>query len=131
MSHNHDERVGKQLEAIKAGGGQLVVMVRQRIAMALDSLDAGDFVNTGEHLQTARSFVGPLANAQQYIAIADSSRLIHASEVEVGMELTHLGEVTAKEVESCPHCRLHIGLHIGEHELSFHGDQEVYVANPA
>lgn len=130
MDHDvHDDRVAQTLEAIRTGGMHLVVMARRRTSEALDALDAGDFRSATNKFQEASAALAPLANAQSYIAIADGSVMKHARELEAGMVLTDVGEVTHVEVTECAaeRCRGHVKVKIGEHEMDFGGDSELYV----
>lgn len=131
MRHNdeHEDGSERQLRAIHAGGHQLVIMIRQRIAACLDRLDEGEFRDADEELDKASNYLGALANAQRYIAIADGARLLAASELAEGMYITEVGRVDSVEVESCPapHCRRHVKVMVGEHPLEFHGDTELFV----
>lgn len=129
MDHIHADGATRALDAIRAGGEHLIVQVRQRMSTTLDALDEGDFVKCANYLADALQSVQALSQAQQFIAIAEGTRLILAADVEVGMTVTNVGEVTDMTVEPCVNerCRRHINLKIGEHELTFRGDQEVYV----
>jgi hypothetical protein len=130
MDHNdHLDGSERQLKAIHAGGRQLIMMVRQRIAACLDKLDEGEFQAADTELDKASGYLGSLANAQRFIGVADGSRLIAAAELIEGMWLTEVGRVDSVEVESCPapRCHRHVTVHIGEHPLQFHGDTEVFV----
>lgn len=123
-----DAPIKKTFESITSGGEHLVMVTRQRIAQALDAMDAGDFLLARTHLGEGASTLNPLAEAQQYIAIADGNRLVRATELEAGMYLTQVGEVTAVNVEDCPtggHVKVAVeGL---EKELVFNRTQELFV----
>ncbi len=128
----HADGAQRQLDAIRAGGQRVVMLIRQEIGSALNALEEGDFTKLVEKLSRANSWGATLANAQQYIAIAHGSKLVLAADVEVGMVLTDVGEVSDVTIEDCAsrHCRRHIEIKVGEHELRFSGDQEVYVNDP-
>lgn len=125
----HEDGITQALSAIHAGGHRLVIMARQRVARALDHLDAGTFDDAVEELNMAAGYLGSLANAKRYIGIADGSRMTPAAELKVGDHLTDVGEVTHVEVTTCAvkNCRRHVEIKVGEHELKFYGDTEVYV----
>jgi hypothetical protein len=123
--------ITERLVAITQGAQHLVVIARQRVAQMLDALDAGDFRRAIQHLNEAESLLTPLATAQQYIAIADGNRLVRASELEVGMVLTQVGQIESVDKDAqCTGCgNHHILVKVGgiDNELSFHRDQELYV----
>lgn len=126
----HAEGASRALDAIRSGGDHLIVITRQRISSALDALDEGNFARAASYLSDALGCVQPLSNASHYIAIADGSRLIPAKDLQVGMTLTNVGEVTELDIETCAseRCQRHVKLKISDHEMEFRGDQEVYVS---
>lgn len=128
-SEVHSDGADRQLDAIRAGGQRLVVMVRKEVGAALDELDSGEFVKVTDQLRRAAYWAGLLAEAQQGIAIASGSKLIPAADVTPGMVLTDVGEVSDVTVEDCASvlCRRHIEIKVGDHRLNYHGDQAVYV----
>jgi hypothetical protein len=119
----------KGLDAIHSGGRHTLVVIRQRIGEALDELDKGDFTEAQQKLALAAGMASNLSHAQQYIAIADGSRLIKATELQVGMELTRVGTVTAVEREDCPVCGQHVKIKVGEHDVQYHSGHDVYVVD--
>jgi hypothetical protein len=127
--YEHEDGADRQLSAIATGGRQLVIMVRQRIAACLDKLDAGNFREASDELDRASGYLGALSNAQRFIAIADGARMVPAADLEEGMYITEVGEVSSVDVATCPspQCRRHVTVMIGEHPLQFYGDTEVFV----
>lgn len=131
MDDHIDAGAARQFEKIRAGGRQLLVVTRQRIGEALDEVDKGDFMAAHHKLQQASGAMSQLAQAQQFIAVADGSRMVKAVDLEEGLYLTDVGEVTSVEVEECasPQCPGHVTLKIGEHELTLLGCEELYVSD--
>jgi hypothetical protein len=130
MDHLHADGASRALDAIRSGGEHLLVTIRQRMVLIYDCIDEGDFHTALSYAGDIQSSLASLASAQTYIAIADGSRLIKAADVEVGMTVVNVGEVTDVSVEDCPNerCKRHVTLKVGEHEMAFRGEQEVYVA---
>lgn len=129
-SHSeHDAGATQTLQAIQAGGHRLLAIARQRIAGVLDALDAGDFRMAAGGLQEALSSVGPLANAQTCIAVADGSILVKAADLKDGMNLADIGDISGVEVTHCPaeKCQGHVKFKIGPHDFDYSGDAELYV----
>lgn len=130
MTNVHEDGATKMLAAIESGGHLLLMLTRRKIGSVLDDLDKGDFRAASGHLQEALSSVSPLANAQVYVAIAEGAKLVQARELEAGMVLKNVGEITNIEVTECgaDRCGGHVKLMIGErHEAEYSGDTELYV----
>jgi hypothetical protein len=125
----HDEGTTRTLDAIRSGANHLLIIARRRIAEALDALDEGSFGKALGKLNEAESSIAPLASAQTYIAIADGSRVVEAVQLEAGMVLKGVGPIEAVNTTMCSaqRCSGHVKVTVGEHELDFTGDQELYV----
>lgn len=125
----HDDGIEKALNAIHAGGHQLVMLVRTRVAQLLDELDRGDFRNALNYVGDISQSVGALAQAQGTIAIAEGSHLVKALDLEVGMELTDIGVIEEKTTEECGHtrCNGHVKVKVGTHEMASAGNAEFFV----
>lgn len=124
-----DEGATKTLERISAGGRHLVTITRQRIGDALNELDEGDFRAASTSLQTAVQALGPLAHAENYIAVADAL-LMDTRDLQPGMVIVDVGEITEVEVEEecgMSRCDGHVKVKFGEHEYTWSGRQQVYV----
>lgn len=128
-SHDLDAKVTVRLEAIKAGGRQLVTLARQRVSEVLDALDDGDFRLTLEGLHAAEAAIAPLANAQAYLAIASDAVLVAARDLRDGMVLVDVGEIADVSVHDCTaeRCTGHVKFKIGNHDAEYGGDAELYV----
>jgi hypothetical protein len=124
-----DSKVTTALRAIEAGGQQLVMQARQRVAKILDALDEGDFVEAFQAAKLVQQSLGPLTNAQNYIAVAGNSRLLAARELKTGMVLTDVGAVTDVTINECVAevCEGHVKISIGAHEVEYDGGTELYV----
>jgi cellobiose-specific phosphotransferase system component IIA len=120
----------RTLDAIRNGGGTLVLSTRQRINEAVKALDDGDFAEALRRLHEAQQTISPLANAQAYIAIADSGRMVRASDLEVGMVMSQLGEITEIAQATCEHsdCPGHFVVTVGDNSpVVLDGDTTIYV----
>lgn len=128
----HDEpSAAKTLDAIRSGGGNLLLSIRARVNEASRALDDGDFVRAQAILAEASQHIVPLAQAQQYLAIADTARLMRVRDLEVGMIVTNLGEVRHVHFEehgdSCGHYLIRVGDDEDAQPLVLDGDQSVYI----
>lgn len=125
----HDDGAVKALRSIESGGHHLLMLARRRVGELLNELDEGDFREAHSTAQALASTLTPLASAQAYIAIADGSKLMAARDLRPGMVLTDLGEITEHHMTECAieRCRGHVKLKIGEHDVEYSGDVELYV----
>lgn len=129
VHHTEDDGPTRSLRAIEAGGRTLIMTTRQRIATLLDELDAGNFRKAHDTAGLIITGLQPLANAEAYMAIAGNTRLLKARELQVGLVLAGVGEITECEVTDCPaeNCPGHVKFKVGTHEGSSDGDAEFYV----
>lgn len=130
MTDLHDDGATKRLRSFETGGHHLLAITRRRIGEVLDDLDKGEFRDASSHLQEALGAIGPLAHAEAYIAIADGAKLLPARELEAGMVLQGVGEITNVEAHECgaARCGGHVKIQIGErHEAEYSGDTELYI----
>lgn len=129
----HEAGAAKTLARIEAGSRHLLTITRRRIAEVLDALDEGDFQKADIAMATARQTISPLAQAQSYIAIAGDSELIKVADLRNGMYVADIGTVTELTVDQCDaaKCSGHVKFKVGEHELEFGANQEVYVQHTA
>lgn len=119
------------LDNIRFGGANLLLSIRQRINEATGELDHGDFLEAEKRLTEAAGLVHFLGNAQKTLGIA-TGHIIRASELEVGMTMTDIGEVTKVEPEDCGHsaCPGHFAVTIGRTDnppLHLDGDHTIFV----
>lgn len=125
----------KQLDAIRNGGSNMLLTIRQRINEATKAMEDGEFVAAQTRLTEALHCIGPLAGAQQYLAIASNARMIRASDIEAGMTMTQVGEVTEVNEASCDHetCPGHFLVTVSGYDdpILLNGDYNVYVEVPA
>lgn len=118
------------LDAIRNGAGNMLVTIRQRINEAVTAFDEGDFALGQQRLDEARACAQPLANAQTYLAVADTGRIVRARDLEAGMMMTKIGEITEVVKGECDHesCPGHFLIHVGGHEpILLDGDTTIYV----
>lgn len=132
MEHEHvgfDQGAYETLDRIARGGRHTLTLVRRRLAETMDALDAGDFRRALNVCAEAQQAIGPLATAQTYIAIADDAELVKAADLKPGMVIVDLGSVGEVDVRDCgaARCSGHVDIKIGEHEMSFGAEQELYV----
>jgi hypothetical protein len=125
----HDVGAYQTLQKIQAGGHHLLTITRRRLVGVLDELDNGDFRQAYSNMQEAMGPMGALANAQTFMGVADGAVLIDAANLKVGMVLRDVGEIGDVTITQCAatRCSGHVHLKIGEHEVDYVGDAELYV----
>lgn len=119
------------LDNIRAGGANVLLSARQRINEAVRALDDGEFLEAEERLTESAALVHLLAGSQKTLGLA-TGHIIRARELEVGMTMTDIGEVTRVEPEDCGHqaCPGHFLVTIGPSgnpPLKLDGDATVFV----
>lgn len=126
-----DNGVRRAMHSIEAGGHHLVIQSRRKLAELWDEIEKGDFREAHGTTQQLTALLSPLAHAQTYLGIADGSKLVMARDLSIGDVLAEVGPVTEHEVTECSaeRCRGHVKLKVGEHELEFAGDVELYVTH--
>lgn len=136
MDHSHDglePKIEAELQRIVAGGRYFVQIARQRIAVALNALDEGDFVEAHKYIGFAEEALSGLTFASVRVGVAENATQVEAKYLKKGMYLVNVGEISEVEVTDCEaeNCSGHVKLTIGEHEIHYLGWQEAFVRNDA
>lgn len=125
-----DKTAAAQLDNIRQGAQNLILTVRHRINETLTALEEGEFVNALQRIDEARATLVQLSHAQAYLGVAHAARIIRARELETGMRLSQIGEITEIESVACGHenCPGHFRVKIADSDpLSLEGDTTLYV----
>jgi hypothetical protein len=94
-------------------------------------LNEGDFQAAMKTAAQLHEKISALAAAEGSLATVSDARILKCKDVEVGMMLADVGEVTA--IDQCQCCQHHCDrmiLTIGEQPVSFPADAEIIVAVP-
>jgi hypothetical protein len=117
------------LDRIRRGGTHLIIAAHRSLAETKTLLDDGDFQGAMKTAARLHEKISALAVAEGSLGTVSDARILKCSDVEVGMTLADVGEVTA--TESCPcgqdHCD-RIVLTIEEQPVNFPADAEIIVA---
>jgi hypothetical protein len=120
------------LDRIRRGGTHLILAAQRLLAETKSVLDEGDFQGAMKTAAQLHEKLSALAEAEGSLGIVSDARILKCSDIEVGMTLADVGEVTA--IESCPcgqgHCD-RIILTIEDQAVNFPADAEIIVAAPA
>lgn len=121
----------RTLDAIRDGGNNLQMAVRQRIIEAVAALDEGDFQLAHTRISEARQTVGMLAQAQQQLGIAANGRVVRVRDLEAGMVMTSVGVVAEVmqqgdcDTDACPG---HFLVTVGDNApMLLEGDTAIFV----
>ena len=133
QSHAHPEGTAADtLDRIRRGGTHLILAAQRRLAETKALLDEGDFqaaMNTAAQLHEK---VSALADAEGSLGTVSDARILRCGEIEVGMRLVDVGEVTAIQICPCGQDQCdRIVLMIEEHAVNLPVDAELIVAAPA
>jgi hypothetical protein len=119
------------LDRIRRGGTHLILAAQRSLAETKVLLDDGDFQGAMKSAARLHEKLSALAVAEGSLGTVSDSRILKCSEIEVGMTLSDVGEVTA--IEACPcgqdHCD-RIVLTIEDQPVNFPADAEIIVAVP-
>jgi hypothetical protein len=131
-SHAHPKGTASEtLDRIRRGGTHLILAAHRRLAETKSLLDEGDFHGAMKTAAQLHEKLSALAEADGSLGIVSDARILKCSDIEVGMTLADVGEVTA--IESCQcgedHCDRFI-LTIEGQAVKFPADAEVIVAAP-
>src|SRR3984893_13848249 len=117
------------LDRIRRGGTHLILAAQRWLAETKTLLDAGDFQGAMKTAAQLHEKISALAVAEGSLGAASDACIRKCSDIEVGMTLADVGEVTA--IEPCPcgqeHCD-RIVMTIEDHSVNFPADAEIIVA---
>ena len=117
------------LDRIRRGGTHLILAAQRSLAETKTLLDDGDFQAAMKTAAQLHEKISALAVAEGSLGTVSDARILKCSDVEVGMTLADVGEVTA--IEPCPcgqdHCD-RIILTIEEQPVNFPADAEIMVS---
>jgi hypothetical protein len=120
------------LDRIRRGGTHLILAAQRSLAETKGLLDDGDFQGAMRAAARLREKINALAVAEGSLGTGSDARILQCSDIEVGMTLADVGEVTA--IKSCPcghdDCK-RIVLTIEDHAVNFPADAEIIVGAPA
>jgi hypothetical protein len=131
-SHAHPKGTASEtLDRIRRGGTHLILAARRLLAETNSLLDEGDFQGAMKTSAQLHEKLSALAEAEGSLGVVSDARILKTSDVEVGMTLADVGEVTA--IEPCPcgddYCD-RIVLTIEDQAVNFPADAEIIVAAP-
>ena len=120
------------LDRIRRGGTHLILASQRWLAETKALLDDGDFQGAMKSAAQLHEKIAALAIAEGSLGTVSDARILKCRDVEVGMTLADVGEVTA--IERCPcgqdHCD-RIVLTIEDRPVNFPADAEIIVAAEA
>jgi hypothetical protein len=117
------------LDRIRRGGTHLILAAQRSLGETKALLADGDFQAAMKAAARLHEKVSALAVAEGSLASVSDALIVKCSEIEVGMTLSDVGEVTAIEPCACgqDHCD-RIVLTLDDQSVSFPADAEVIVA---
>jgi hypothetical protein len=129
-SHDHPKGTASEtLDRIRRGGTHLILAAQRRLAETKSLLDEGDFQGATKSAAQLHEKLSALAEAEGSLGVVSDARILKCSDVEVGMALADVGQVTA--IDPCPcgqdYCD-RIILTIEDQAVSFPADAEIIVA---
>jgi hypothetical protein len=129
-SHEHPKGTASEtLDRIRRGGTHLILAAQRWLAETKTLLDEGDFQGAMKTAAQLHEKISALAIAEGSLGTVSDARILKCSDVEVGMTLADVGEVTS--IEPCPcgqeHCD-RIVLTIEDQSVNFPADAEIIVA---
>jgi hypothetical protein len=120
------------LDRIRRGGTHLIIAAQRSLAETKALLDDGDFQGAMKTAARLHEKISALAVAEGSLGTVSDARILQCSDIEIGMTLADVGEVTA--IEPCPCgqdlCE-RIVLTIEDHAVNFPADAEIMVGAPA
>jgi hypothetical protein len=116
------------LDRIRRGGTHLILAAQRWLAETKALLDDGDFQAAMKTAAQLHEKIAALAVAEGSLGTVSDARILKCRDVEVGMTLAEVGEVTAIEACACgqDHCD-RIVLTIEERPVNFPADAEIIV----
>jgi hypothetical protein len=129
-SHAHPQGTASEtLDRIRRGGTHLILAAQRWLAETKALLDAGDFQAAMKTAAQLHEKISALAVAEGSLGTVSDACILKCSDIEVGMTLADVGEVTA--IEPCPcgqeHCD-RLVMTIEDHSVNFPADAEIIVA---
>jgi hypothetical protein len=117
------------LDRIRRGGTHLILAAQRSLGETKALLDDGDFQSAMKAAARLHEKISALAVAEGSLGSVSDARILKCSDIEVGMMLSDVGEVTAIEPCQCgqDHCD-RIVLTLGDQVVSFPADAEIIVA---
>ena len=91
------------LDRIRRGGTHLILAAQRWLAETKALLDDGDFQAAMKTAAQLREKIAALAVAEGSLGSVSDARILKCRDVEVGMNLAEVGEVTA--IEPCIRCK--------------------------
>jgi hypothetical protein len=128
--HAHPKGTASEtLDRIRRGGTHLILAAQRWLGETKTLLDDGDFQGAMKTAAQLHEKIAALAVAEGSLGTVSDARILKCRDVEIGMTLAEVGEVTA--IEPCPcgqdHCD-RIVLTIDERPVNFPADAEIIVA---
>jgi hypothetical protein len=119
------------LDRIRRGGTHLILAAQRSLGETKALLHDGDFQAAMKTAAQLHEKISALAIAEGSLGTASDARVVKCRDIESGMTLAEVGEVTS--VEPCPcgqdDCDRMI-LTVGEQPVNFSADAEIMVAVP-
>jgi hypothetical protein len=117
------------LDRIRRGGTHLILAAQRSLAETKALLDDGDFKAAMKAAAQLHERISALATAEGSLGTVSDAHIVKCRDIETGMTLADVGEVTA--IEPCPcgqdHCDSMI-LTIGKQPVNFPADAEIMVS---
>jgi hypothetical protein len=128
--HVHPKGTASEtLDRIRRGGTHLILAAQRSLAETRALLDDGDFKAAKKTAAQLREKISALAIAEGSLGTVSDARIVKCCDIERGMTLADVGEVTA--IEPCPcgqeHCDRMV-LTVGEQPVNFPADAEIMVS---
>ena len=116
------------LDRIRRGGTHLILAAQRWLAETKALLDEGDFQGAMKTAAQLHEKISALAVAEGSLGTVSDALILKCKDVEIGMTLPDVGEVTA--IEPCPcgqdHCD-RIIMTIEDQPVNFPADAEIIV----
>jgi hypothetical protein len=130
QSHAHPQGTAADtLDRIRRGGTHLILAAQRRLAETKALLDEGNFQSAMKTAAQLHEKISALADAEGSLGTVSDARILRCGEIEIGMTLVDVGEVTA--IEACP-CEQdqcdRLVLMIEDHAVNLPVDAELIVA---
>jgi hypothetical protein len=130
--HAHPQGTASEtLDRIRRGGTHLILAAQRRLAETKALLDEGDFQRALKSAAQLHEKISALAVAEGSLGTVSDARILRCNEIQIGMTLADVGEVTSIEPCSCgqDHCD-RIVVTIEDLAMSFPADAELIVTAP-
>jgi hypothetical protein len=127
--HGHPKGTASDtLDRIRRGGTHLILAAQRWLAETKVLLDEGDFQGAMKTAAQLHEKISALAVAEGSLGTVSDALIVKCKDVEIGMRLADVGEVTAIERYPCgqDHCD-RILMTIEEQPVNFPADAEIIV----